>query len=129
MSINEQNLKKSLASHNNGTEFSVHETKNVKSKKENDISEEILSINKENNRLLKKVVRYQRWETFFSFFKILVIVVPLILAYIFLAPMLSQVIKSYQSALGADGQSQTTADGLKGVGNVNIKDQLKELLK
>ncbi|MFH1564541.1 MAG: hypothetical protein ABIC82_01695 [bacterium] len=129
MPINEQNLKKSLADHKNGTEFSVNETKNITPKKENSISREILEINKENNRLLKKVVRYQRWETFFSFFKILIIVAPLIAAYIYLTPMLSQALNGYQDLLGTDSQLQTTTGNLKELDNVNIKDQLRELLK
>lgn len=130
MSINEQNLKKSLADkkkNNNEPEFSVHETENIEPKKDKDISQKILAIDKENNRLLKKIVRYQRLETLFSLLKILVIVVPLIFAYIYLAPMFEGVIKNYQELLGTTKEFQTTTGNLKELENIDIQQQLKEI--
>jgi hypothetical protein len=129
MPIDERKLKKSLENSEKKSKSSVSKTDSVASESDNDGYEEILETSKENNRLLKKVVRYQRWETLFSFLKVLIIVVPLVLAYLYLTPMLSQVIDRYQSALGTVDELQTTSEGLKGLEDVDIKKQLEELFK
>lgn len=123
MPINEKNLNRSLSDRNNAIETA----ENVAPKKGNSVAQEILETNRENHRLLKKIVRYQRMETIFSLLKILFVIVPLVFAYIYLAPMLSQAIKNYQDLLGTTNSLQSATVNLKDLENVDLSKQLKEM--
>lgn len=79
-----------------------------------------------NNKLL--------WAAIFGWFKIILIVVPLILAYIYLQPMLSGVLKQYGSLLGMEQQAGTKPASVESLLNMfNLdpakQEQLKALLK
>ena len=79
-----------------------------------------------NNKLL--------WAAIFGWFKIILIVVPLILAYIYLQPMLSGVLKQYGSLLGVDqpaGAKPASIESLLNMLNLDPakQEQLKALLK
>lgn len=127
MPIDEKKLKKSLEDNGKKIKFSSKELESVAKKRNRGNDGDVIEICKENNLLLKKLVKHQRWETFFSFLKILIIIIPLVAAYIFLTPMLSQVIESYQSALGTVNELQTTTDSLKELEDIDIGGRLKEM--
>jgi len=79
-----------------------------------------------NNKLL--------WAGIFSWFKIILIVAPLIWAYIYLQPMLKGVLKQYGSLLGLEQQANTkpaSVDSLLNMLNLDPakQEQLKALLK
>ncbi len=79
-----------------------------------------------NNKLL--------WAAIFSWIKLILIVVPLILAYIYLQPMISGVLKQYGSLLGMEQQSDSkpvSMDSLLKMFNLDPakEEQLKALLK
>jgi hypothetical protein len=78
----------------------------------------------ENNKMLKKIIAHYRWQTFFSIFKILIFVVPIVLAYLYLTPVLNKVIADYQSAMN-------TVTGIekeiKSVKTMNIFEQIQLL--
>lgn len=79
-----------------------------------------------NNKLL--------WASIFGWFKIILIVAPLILAYIYLQPMLKGVLKQYGSLFGLEQQSGTKPASIESLLNMfNLdpakQEQLKALLK
>lgn len=79
-----------------------------------------------NNKLL--------WASIFGWFKIILIVAPLIWAYIYLQPMLKGVLKQYGSLLGLEQQSGAKSASIESLLNMfNLdpakQEQLKALLK
>lgn len=57
--------------------------------------ERTLKLSEENNRILHKMQRAARWSRAWGFVKMLIVVVPLILGYIYLQPYLDQIVESY----------------------------------
>lgn len=79
-----------------------------------------------NNKLL--------WSAIFSWIKIVLIVTPLILAYIYLQPMINGVLKQYGSLLGLEqktGSKPASVESLLNMFNLDPakQEQLKALLK
>ena len=64
---------------------------------ERNILEHSLRLGEENNRILKRLQRAQRWALFWGFIKFAIIVIPLILGYLYFEPYLNQAIANYQS--------------------------------
>lgn len=59
--------------------------------------ERTLKLSEENNRLLLKMHRAARWAMFWGFIKIVVIVGPLIVGYIYLQPFFGQALENYNN--------------------------------
>jgi len=57
------------------------------------LTEKVLKLSKKNHGILK-------WQYFFGFLKLVLIVVPLVLGIIYLPPFLDKIINSYQDFLG-----------------------------
>jgi len=93
-----------------------------------ELLEKNLALTQEIYKLMRQVKRYINFQRVVSFIYILLIVVPLILGFIFLPPLLSGYIKQYQDLLGSDssGGSDNVIQGLPT--GVNL-DQIKGLLK
>lgn len=53
---------------------------------EKDLLEKSLRLSEENNRILRNMERAARWATLWGFIKLLIIVIPLVIGYIFLQP-------------------------------------------
>ena len=62
-------------------------------KKNLELSEEIL-------KLTRKINNHIKWSRVFSFFKLLIIVIPLVLGYLYLQPMINELLSFYQDLLG-----------------------------
>ncbi|HYF10573.1 MAG TPA: hypothetical protein VD967_03145 [Candidatus Paceibacterota bacterium] len=66
-----------------------------------EILERILKLEQENYRILKALRSSQRWGVFWGFVKFLLFVVlPLVLAYVYLQPYLEMIWATYQQAQG-----------------------------
>jgi hypothetical protein len=128
MPINENKLKESLNgnSHQPKQKSVARKADGISPQEDKSVYDEILAIGQENNRLLKKLIRRQRWAVFFSFLKILIIVVPLVAAYIYLPPLLDEIMSNYRSAIGTVNELKSTTQELEGITNIDINDQLKQ---
>lgn len=62
--------------------------------------EENLELTKEIHKMTKKVNRYMLWAQIFGFLKLLIIVIPIILAIMYLPPLLQGIFEQYKSILG-----------------------------
>jgi hypothetical protein len=60
------------------------------------ILERTLKLSEENNKILLNLLRRARWATAWGFIKILLIIVPLVLGYIFLLPYFDTLTDSYK---------------------------------
>jgi hypothetical protein len=83
----------------------MKENSNKRSNNYNDkeikaLLKENIKLNKEMYEMLEKVKKYMMWQRAFSFLKILIIVIPIILGIIYLPPILSEVFEQYKSILG-----------------------------
>ena len=75
------------------------------------------------------------WQNVWSFLKILIIVVPIVIGIIYLPPLLKGVFQQYQSLLGGgDGLDSGSGNGnlldnlLKGSGGTKIPSELEKYL-
>lgn len=123
MAINEEKLKESL-NHQPQQKSLVKEDKGIAAKNHRDVYEEVISIGKENNRLLRKIVRHQQWATFATWLKVLIIIVPLIAAYFYLPPLIKQVMNNYSSAMGTMNTLKSTTQEIE---NAGILQQFKDI--
>jgi len=100
---------------------SIHEsTPKNSSGKESDnkkILKEILQYTQASYAILEKVKRWIFWNRILSIFKILIIVIPLVLGFIYLPSLLENVVGPYKELL----------DQANVLGQGNIFDQLKNL--
>ena len=58
-----------------------------------ELTKKILKLSKKNHGIL-------RWQHFFGFLRILLIIIPIVLGLIYLPPFLETIVESYQSFLG-----------------------------
>lgn len=88
---------------------------------------ENLEISQEVLRLSQKVQRYIFWQKIIGWFYIVLIVVPIILALIYLPPLLKNVFGQYQDLLGQVDAGQGQINQLKQElpANLNLNDLLK----
>ncbi|MES2214283.1 MAG: hypothetical protein V4465_02785 [Patescibacteria group bacterium] len=70
------------------------------SPEEKELLRRTLVLSEENNKMLKKLQGHMRWQAFWSVIKILLVVVPLILGYVFLQPYLGSALNNYQEIQG-----------------------------
>ncbi len=54
-----------------------------------------LALSEENNKILLKLQRTAHWHVIWVFIKILIVVVPLVVGYVFLEPYLDSITKSF----------------------------------
>ena len=89
--------------------------------------EENLKYNKEIYEICKKTNRYIFWIRIWSIVRILLIVVPVILAIIYLPPLIKSYIAPYQELLKSTGGS-SQVEFLKQLKSLQGTEQLKNLL-
>jgi len=97
--------------------------------------EKNLELTEEIHRMVKSIKSHIFWQNVFSFLKILIIVVPIIIGIIYLPPLLKGVFQQYQSLLGGgDGLNPESSGGnllkslLKGGGGTEIPSELEKYL-
>ncbi len=56
-----------------------------------------LELSEENNKILRKMQRVARWTTLWGFVKVIILVGPLIVGFIYLQPFLEQARENYNS--------------------------------
>ena len=100
----------------------LEENQDVKS-----LLEENLKYTKQIYASTEKTRRYIFWGQIFSFFKIVIIVVPLVLGYMFIQPYLKSALGTYTSLLGG-GDGSTDSSNPSG-GTMDLLKQLQELQK
>jgi len=67
------------------------------------ILEKNLKLTKEIHEMAKSIKSFMMWQRVFSFLKILIIVVPIVIGIIYLPPLLKNVFEQYQGLLGIGG--------------------------
>ncbi|MFA4834246.1 MAG: hypothetical protein WC619_05415 [Patescibacteria group bacterium] len=87
--------------------------------------EENLKLTGEIHKMVKSIKSYMFWQNVWSFLKILIIVVPIVIGIIYLPPLLKGVFQQYKSLLGGgDGLNLESGSGnpleslLKGSGGM-----------
>ncbi len=74
--------------------------------------EKNLTLTEEIHKMVKSIKRYMFWQNVWSFLKILIIVVPIVIGIIYLPPLLKGVFQQYQSLLGGgDGLNLESSGG------------------
>ena len=64
---------------------------------ERELLDRTLKLSLENNEILRKMQRAARWSTLWGFIKILIIIVPLVVGYLFLQPYLEPARENYNT--------------------------------
>jgi len=82
--------------------------------------EENLKLIQETHQMVKSIKKYIFMQSVWGFLKILIIVVPIILGFIYLSPLLKDAFKQYQNILGLQG-----AINLDSLGDENLSNMLK----
>jgi hypothetical protein len=97
--------------------------------------EKNLELTEEIHKIVKSVKKYMLWQNIFSFLKILIIVVPIVIGIIYLPPLLKDVFQQYQSLLSGEGGLNLGSGGnlleslLKGSGGTVPAELQKYLTK
>lgn len=90
--------------------------------------EKNLKMTEEMYVIVKKINRTLIWQQIFSFLKILIIIVPIVLGMIYLPPLLKDVFNQYQSIMGL-GEKAADINNLPGNASQFIDKNLLENLK
>jgi hypothetical protein len=97
-------------------------TVNLNVNKENDegseagikeLIEKNLELSDEILRLSKKTNSYMMWQNVFSTLKLFIIVIPIIIGFLYLPPIIKEAIRAYQEALGLTDGVEQGMDDLK----------------
>jgi hypothetical protein len=64
---------------------------------EKQLLQRTLRLAEENSSILRKMERRARWATLWGFLKLLIIVIPLVIGYLYLEPHIDTAIDNYQS--------------------------------
>ncbi|OHB05871.1 MAG: hypothetical protein A3B22_02695 [Candidatus Zambryskibacteria bacterium RIFCSPLOWO2_01_FULL_47_33] len=59
--------------------------------------ERALKLSEENNQILRKIERRARWAVLWGFIKVAIIIVPLVVGYLYLQPLLDQALENFKS--------------------------------
>ena len=59
--------------------------------------ERALKLSEENNQILRKIERRARWAVLWGFIKVAIIIVPLVIGYLYLQPLLDQALENFNS--------------------------------
>ena len=62
--------------------------------------ERALKLSEENNQILRKIERRAQWAVLWGFIKVAIIIVPLIICYLYLQPLLDQALENFNSVKG-----------------------------
>ncbi len=81
------------------------------------LSKKVLKLSKKNYSILK-------WQYFFGFLKMLLIVIPLVLGLIYLPPFLDKIVESYHGFLGLNEKVESINPS-----NINLEKITPEFLK
>lgn len=82
-----------------------------------------LALGEENQKMLLKIQKILHWQAVWSVVKILIIIVPFVLGYLFFQPYIDPLFNSYKDVQGTTNEAQGTN---KSSGEF-IKDLLQEL--
>ena len=63
---------------------------------ERELLQRTITLGEENNKILLKVQKNLKWQAIWSIIKILVLVVPLVLGYVFFQPIFGSMFNSYK---------------------------------
>jgi len=85
---------------------------------------EILEISKANYDQTRKIRRWIAWQKFWEIFKLAIIIIPIVVGIIYLKPLLSQMVNTYQQLL-----NPTAAINLDNVDTKGLLDQINSQLK
>lgn len=75
---------------------------------EKELLRRTLAVSEENQKVLRKLERHIRWQSYWGFAKILIIVVPLIIGYLFLQPYLGSMFNTYSEVQGLINNPEDT---------------------
>jgi len=83
--------------------------------------EQNLKLTEDIYAMTKKIKSYLAFQRLVSLFYLFIIIAPIILSIIYLPPLLNNLFDQYKSALGTQGASSSTIQGLLngGAGNIN----------
>ncbi|CAN5118852.1 hypothetical protein BH11PAT3_BH11PAT3_2960 [soil metagenome] len=94
------------------------------SPEEKELLRRSLTLSEENNRILRKVEKSLKWQAIWSIIKILIVVVPLVLGYVFFQPYFGTMFNTYKEVEGMinnpenpsapSAQSQSSTSGYLG---------------
>ena len=59
--------------------------------------ERALKLSEENNQILRKIERRAQWAVLWGFIKVAIIIVPLVVGYLYLQPLLDQALENFKS--------------------------------
>jgi len=59
--------------------------------------ERALKLSEENNQILRKIERRAQWAVLWGFIKVAIIIVPLVVGYLYLQPLLDQALENFNS--------------------------------
>ncbi len=90
--------------------------------------EETLALAQENNKMLHKVRRVQKWAAFWSGLKVFIIIGIALGSFYFLEPYINKVVDLYNSVSSATQKVKKAADNVNDITNVP-NDILQDLLK
>ena len=102
----------------------INESEQIK-----ELLEKNLKLTEEIYEMTKKMKRHMAFQRAVSWFYLFIIIAPIVLGLIYLPPLLSDLFSQYKDALGLQGESNSTIQGLLngGVGGFNA-DTIKSLL-
>ncbi|MFH1662088.1 MAG: hypothetical protein ABIA02_03260 [Candidatus Falkowbacteria bacterium] len=89
-----------------------------------------LKLTQEIHGMVSAVKKHMLWQKIFSILKILIIVVPIVLGFMYLPGILKDVTAQYKDLLGTDVgfMDLLKGDGLQSIKSININDIPPELL-
>ena len=64
---------------------------------EKHLLEQVVKLSKENNDMLRKIQRNAQWMKVWGFIKLVIIVVPLVLGYLYLQPYFDMALKNLET--------------------------------
>lgn len=80
---------------------------------EKELLDKTLKLSEENNLLLKKMERQARWGRIFSIVRIVIYVLPFVLAYFYLMPFIQKIADIYSSFSGTSHATSTLEENIK----------------
>ena len=108
---------------NHEEEITANEAGQVK-----ELLEKNLALTKEIHKMVGQIKRHINFQKVISFIYLLLIIVPIILGFIFLPPLLSGYIKEYQDLLGTDANLNNAGNTLNDL-KAGLPANLQNLLK
>ncbi|MDD4611140.1 MAG: hypothetical protein PHU73_04295 [Patescibacteria group bacterium] len=89
------------------------------------------ALSKETYRMVKNIRSYTRWQRFWGWVKFIIIVLPIILAIVYLPAILKDLTQKYQELLRGGNASaiQNIINGENGIDTKNLSPEIQKYLK